>query len=265
MFDIIFLIRKISDEDIWGSSAALAFYLLLSFFPFLIALVALMAFVPVDFNSVLLLMKHFLPENVYAILSQNIYLLEQGRTSVVSIGFISAVWIASKGVKALMRALNKSYRTFDKRPWWKRYIISVVMTVCLALGMIVSVFLYVLFSHSVMDIINFSEGVQTTFGYLRTFFMYSCMTAVVAFLFKVIPDKKLRFKDVIPGALATGIIWVLATVAFGKYIGGGVVFDNLYGTLGSVIALMVWLYLISFSVLFGNAVNSYRLESVKYE
>ena len=131
--------------------------------------------------------------------------------------------------------------------------------------MILSVFLYVVFSRSVMDIINISDKYQNIFGYLRTFFMYSCMTAVVALIFKLIPDKKLKFKDVIPGALATGIIWVIATVAFGKYMASGGMFVNLYGTLGSVIALLVWLYLISFSVLFGNAVNSYRLESIKYE
>ena len=264
LLDIIFLFRKISDEDIWGGSASLAFYLLLSFFPFLIALVSMLALVPVEASQLFDIMEHFLPENVMWIMRQNADVFKGGGKGIMSIGFISAVWISSKGVKALMRSLNKSYHTFDKRPLWKRYAVSVGITLALAVGIIISVFLYV-FSNRLIAMIKLPMAAELVLDHMRSVFLYIAMVAVMAVIFKIVPDKKIKFRKVIPGALTTGIIWVIATIGFGIYIGFKGTFNNFYGTLGGVIALMVWLYLISFSVLFGNAINSYRLESYNYD
>lgn len=264
MYNVISLFRKISDEDIWGSSAALSFYLLLSVFPFLIALVAMMAFVPVETEQLISVLNIILPKNVADVLNENSALLESGRMSVMSIGFISAIWVSSKGVKALMRSLNKSYQIFDKRSWIKQYAISIIVTIGLAAGIIISVFFWVL-GFNLLEKLNLPDVLNTVVGYMRTVLLYVGMVVVMAFLFKFVPDKKLKFSRVIPGALTTGVIWVIATVAFGLYMDINGAFSNFYGTLGSVIALMIWLYLISFSILFGNAVNSFRLEWYKSE
>ncbi len=264
IYDLIFFYRKIKEDDIWGSSASLSFYLLLAFFPFVIALVAMLSLVPLDAEQVMTVMEHILPGNVFTLLRQNAYLLEQGRTGVVSAGFISAVWISSKAIKALMKAFNKSYSTFDKRPFWQKYVVSIIITLVLAAGIIVSVFLY-FFGNNILSVIKPPEQITVALTYARSIFLYVAMTAVMAIIFKVLPDKKLKIRSVIPGALATGIIWVVATIGFGIFMDINGSFDNFYGTMGSVIALMVWLYLISFSMLFGNAINSYRLESDNYE
>ena len=263
-FHIIFLYRKICDEDIWGSSASLAFYLLLSFFPFLIALVSMLSLVPVEPSQLFDIMDNFLPENVMWIMRQNSDIIESGGKGIISIGFLSAVCIASKGIKALMRSLNKSYHTFDRRPLWKRYAVSISITLALAVGIIISVFLYV-FSNRLIAMVKLPVAAELVLDHLRSLFLYIAMVAVMAVIFKVVPDKKIKFRKVIFGALTTGIIWVVATIGFGIYMNARGAFDNFYGTLGSVIALMVWLYLISFSVLFGNAINSYRLESCNYD
>ncbi len=256
------LYKKLKEDDIWGASASLAYYLLLSFFPFVIALVSLLSFVPVGTNELLALLEDFLPQNVFELIRENTWFLVNGKTSVLSIGFITALWIASKSTKALVRSLNVSYDTRDSRPWWLRYIIALLMTLFLAAVIIVSAVLF-LFGIQLLTAFDAPANIIEMAENLRSVVLYAILVLVMAFIFKFAPNRKLKLKWVIPGALCTGVIWVVATVAFGIYLGSSDIFADFYGTLGGVIAMLLWLYLISFSILFGNALNAFRLDYYK--
>lgn len=254
-----FLYRKLSADDIWNSSAALSYYLMLSFFPFVILIVSLSAFLPFDIKEILNTVSLYVPKNLFEIIKQNIEVLSDKRISVLSVGFISMIWASNKGSKALIRAINKSYSDRFARAAYKRIIVAPLLTLSLIALLIVSAALFI-FSDQIIAIIDLSKTQIYIAERLRSVVLYVALVALMAVFFKVVPDKKLSYRSVIPGALATGIIWVLATIAFSIYLDNSYRFSFLYGTLGNFIALMLWFYLLSFSILFGNALNSFRME-----
>lgn len=254
-----FLYRKLSEDDIWSSSAALAYYLMLSFFPFVIVLVSLVAFLPFDMEEILNIIRTYVPENIFALIRENSQILANGRVSILSVGFVSMIWASSKGSKALIRAINKSYRSENRRAPYKRIIIAPVLTLSIIALVVVSAALFI-FSNQIISLIGLSD-IQIYYAEkLRSVTLYAALVALMAVFFKIVPDRKLTYKSVIPGALLTGIIWIFATVAFSIYLDKSSRFSFLYGTLGSFIALMLWLYLLSFSMLFGNALNAFWLD-----
>lgn len=253
------LYKKLSEDDIWGSSAALAYYLMLSFFPFVIALVSLVAFLPFDMEEILAIIETYVPKNIFALIRENSQILANGRVSILSVGFVSMIWASSKGSKALIRAINKSYRSATPRASYKRIIIAPALTLSLIALVVVSAVLFV-FSNQLISLIGLSDTQIYYAEKLRSVTLYAALVALMAVFFKVVPDRKLTYRSVIPGALSTGIIWIFATVAFSIYLEKSSRFSFLYGTLGSFIALMLWLYLLGFSILFGNALNAFRID-----
>lgn len=257
--NIYFLYRKLSEDDIWGSSAALAYYLMLSFFPFVIILVSLIAFLPFDLYEILNIIKMYVPKNIFEVIRENSAFLADGRVSVLSVGFVSMIWVSNKGSKALIRSVNKSYRFQNRRSRYKRFIIAPALTFSLIALVVLSAALFI-FSNQIIDLLELPAAAVFYIEKLRSVVLYAALVAMMAMFFKFIPDKKLSYKSVIPGALATGIIWIPSTVVFGIYLDKSARFSFIYGALGSFIALMLWFYLLSFSILFGNALNSFRLE-----
>lgn len=250
------LYRKLVRDDIAGVAAQLAYYLLLSFFPFLIALLSLFSIWPVGKEIFLHALNSILPQTAYDLILQNLDLFSSANGGLLSIGFLGSLWIASKGSKAIMRCLNTAYRTENARPFWKNYLISVVLTLALALFIVLSVGFFLL-SDTILSHFALSQTVLFLFSQLRTLLLFVILVVLMVLLYWLVPAKPLRFRQVVGGALLAAVLWVVCNVGFEIYVSRFRDFANIYGTLGGFIILLLWLYLISFSLLLGNEMNSF--------
>lgn len=243
-------------------AAALAYYFVLSLFPALIFLSAVVAYLPVPdlFNQALALMARFLPADSMGLVRRVLGdVVTPNRGTFFSFGILGTLWAASGGFAAIIEALDTAYQVKDDRPFWK--------TRPLAVGLAFIIGTLVLISLSVMVVgPRFGEWLARR-GHLSGLFVllwpYFHWTIAVGFtvlaieaLYFLAPNVKQRFLATLPGAVLSVGCWIGLSYVLGTYFRHFGTFNKTYGTLGAAIALMIWLYWTGFAMLVGAELNA---------
>jgi len=243
-------------------AAALSYYFVLSLFPALIFLSAVVAYLPVPdlFNQSLALMARFLPPDTMGLVERVLAdVISPNKATFLSLGILGSLWAASGGFAATIEALNVAYEVKDDRPFWK--------TRPLALGLAFITGALLLVALSVMVVgTRFGEWLAARV-HLSDFFVllwpYIHWTIAVGFaivaievLYFVAPNVKQRFRATLPGAVFAVGCWIGLSYLLGAYFRHFANFNKTYGTLGAAIALMVWLYWTGFAMLVGAELNA---------
>ncbi|MGH8224153.1 MAG: YihY/virulence factor BrkB family protein, partial [Woeseiaceae bacterium] len=137
-------IREIDDDNCLGLAAQLAFYFFLSLFPALLFLVALIGYLPVENVLAQLLdaLGTIAPSEVLALLRTQLDEVARGSySSLLTLGIVGAIWSSSAAMVAIIDALNHAYDIEERRPWWRRRIVAIALTLALALFIITSLVL----------------------------------------------------------------------------------------------------------------------------
>jgi membrane protein len=243
-------------------AAALSYYFILSFFPALIFLSAVVAYLPFPdlFNQALALMARFVPADSMGIVRRVLAdVVTPNRGTFLSFGILGTLWAASGGFAAIIEALDIAYEARDDRPFWK--------TRPLAIGLTFTIGALVLTSLSVMVVgPRFGEWLAGRVHLSRLFVLlwpYIQWTIAVGFtvlaieaLYFLAPNIKQRFRATLPGAVLAVGCWVGLSSLLGAYFRHFGSFNKTYGTLGAAIALMVWLYWTGFAMLVGAELNA---------
>jgi membrane protein len=243
-------------------AAALSYYFILSFFPALIFLSAVVAYLPFPdlFNQALALMSRFVPADSMGIVRRVLAdVVTPNRGTFLSFGILGTLWAASGGFAAIIEALDIAYEAKDCRPFWK--------TRPLAVGLTFTIGALVLTSLSVMVVgPRFGEWLAGRVHLSRLFVLlwpYIQWTIAVGFtvlaieaLYFLAPNIKQRFRATLPGAVLAVGCWVGLSSLLGAYFRHFGSFNKTYGTLGAAIALMVWLYWTGFAMLVGAELNA---------
>ena len=243
-------------------AAALAYYFVLSLFPALILLSAVVAYLPIPdlFNQSLAVMARFLPGDSMGLVRRVLSdVITPNRGTFLSFGILGTLWAASGGFSAAIEALNIAYEVDDDRPFWK--------TKPLALGLAFMTGALLLIALSVMVVgPRFGEwlaGRVHLSGLFVLLWPYIHWTIAVGFtvlaveaLYYMAPNVKQRFLATLPGAVLAVSCWIGLSYLLGIYFRQFANFNKTYGTLGAAIALMVWLYWTGFAMLVGAELNA---------
>jgi len=248
------------DDDIADLGAQLAFYLLLSMFPFILFLLSILSFTPISVADFVWRIAQFLPKEVADIVGEIINeIFGARRTALLSIGALIALWSASKGVSAISKALNKAYDAKETRPYWKVHGVAVVFTISLA-AVIPVILLLLIFGESAGNyIVNALDGEDPLglfTGGLRYAAAGTVMVLVFSLLYKYIPDRRIKFRYVLPGAVFSSAGGILTSLLFSFYVSNFASYTRTYGSLGGIILLLTWIYINSVIVLFGGEINA---------
>lgn len=251
---------RFKDDDIPALAAQLTYHLILAFFPFLIFLITLVACTPVTKNDVLSILYYILPSNTYTIVFDLIQQSVPLRSmTLLPIGMITALWIASGGVTALIRGLNKAYDEKEKRPFWKLRGISALFTIGLVLAIILSISMLV-FGKVLGEYVFNYLGITNLFGaawnIIRYIITLAFLTLIFIFLYRYLPHRQLNLKEALPGSIFSTVGWVLVSAAFSFYVNNFGSFTNMYGNIGGIILLLLWLYWINIIILLGGEINA---------
>jgi len=243
-------------------SAALSYYFVLSAFPALIFLSAVMGFIPLPdlFGHVLLLMNRLLPPDtmrmVYSVLGD---VLGSHRATWLSFGMLGTVWMASAAFDSMIEALDIAYDVKCERPFWKSRLLAIgLAAICggLLLAALAVMMVGPRFGEWLSARLALSAMFVRVWPVLRWTIAICCTILAVELLYFLAPNVKQRFGATLPGAVLSVTVWNGLSYLLGLYFHYFANFNRTYGTLGGFIALMVWLYWTSFILLVGAELNA---------
>ncbi|MDX6625461.1 MAG: rane protein [Solirubrobacterales bacterium] len=263
------------EDNLTDWAAALTYYGLLALFPALIALVSLLGLFgdpKGTTESLTEIITSIGPESAAETFAGPIESLTESRgTAGVTfiLGLAVALWSASGYVGAFMRASNIIYETPEGRPFWKLRPLQIAVTLVMILLMVFLALGLVLTGPIVDAVarpIGLSDTAVTVWNIAKWPVMAGVFLLMVAVLYYASPNVKLRaFKWVTPGSLVAIVVWVIASALFAFYVANFGSYDKTYGTLGGLVALLVWFWISNLAILFGHQLNAERERSIEIE
>lgn len=261
------LLFRYKDADLSSMSAQITYYLILAFFPFLLFLINLLSFTPLSTELLITNFNTFLPNDT-AILVKNllVHTVQAKSKTLLILGMIGSLWAASKGIKAIRRGLNNSYDVKEDRKFIKLTFISLIATIGVTV-MIIFAFLMIVFGKIIGLYVFGLIGATTLFDILCSLLRYSIplasMLITFSLIYKYVPNRKLRFKNIIVGTIFTTGGWVTTSFLFSYYVNTFANYEKVYGSLGGVIALIIWLNISTLILLVGGELNAISSNSEK--
>lgn len=264
LFEIsTFLITSIIQGKISIRASSIAFKIFLAIFPAIIFLFTLLPYIPIDnFQTQLLeIFKSFLPNNAYlAVKDTVIDIATYKRSGLLSLGFISALYFATNGINAVITAFNETTLTLETRTWFQKRIISIflviILTVLLTLAILIITLSGVVFNYLVTN--NLLE-VNITY-YLLIIAKWLIVIALsyfaISFLYYLAPAKKNDWKFFSVGSSIATILTMLVSFGFSIFVNNFGQYNKLYGSIGTLIVVLVLIYLNAFILLIGFEINT---------
>ncbi|NUK31682.1 YihY/virulence factor BrkB family protein [Parageobacillus sp. VR-IP] len=254
------LVRRFYEDEVPRLSAELAYYFLLSLFPFLIFLMTLLAYLPIPHEDVLSVVRQYAPEEALHLIETNIRrIMDYQNGKLLSISIVGAIWSASNGMNAIVRAFNRAYGVEENRPFWLARGVSVLLTFGLIFVIIVALVLPVfgkMIGLFLFSVFGFSKEFLMLWNAFRWVISSLILLIVFTALYYFAPNKKLRCANVIRGAIFATIGWIITSLAFSYYVNNFVNYTAMYGSLGGIIILMVWFYLSGMIIVLGGEMNA---------
>ncbi|GAB7047722.1 YihY/virulence factor BrkB family protein [Catenuloplanes indicus] len=252
-------VTEFQDDNLTDWAAALTYYGVLSIFPGLLVLAAVLGLLGDDtLTRVVDSIKPLLPTETGDILDSMAGQLSAADTSsglIALLGLAGAFWSASGYVGAFMRASNSIYEVPEGRPVWKTLPIRVGVTALVGI-MLVACAVIVVFTgglaETVGSAIGLGDAAVTTWSIVKWPVLLVIVSLMFAVLYWASPNAKTGgFRWVTPGGIMAVLLWVVASAAFGFYVANFGSYNKTYGTLAGIIVFLVWLWISNIAILLG--------------
>ena len=257
------LIYEFSQDTLLNKASSLAYSFMLALFPGIIFLFTLIPYIPVNhFQETLLrLLSSILPFNAYMALQTTIEdIIKNQNVSLLSIGFLSALYFATNGVSTLMRAFNNSSLVVEKRSWFKRRMVALTLTVVISVSLLVAIVIMI----AGQDVIRFIQHHLASKSHFwiyliilsRWIIIVTIFFTTISLLYRYGPSHKLKWNFLSPGSVLATVLAILTSLGFTYYINNFSSYNKIYGSIGTLIVVMLWLYLNSLILLIGFELNA---------
>jgi membrane protein len=266
LYDVgrIFL-EQIKKDEINERAGAMAFSFTVAMFPLLLFLLNIIPYIGIFFKNVtthniLLFINEFIPESIYQEAEATIMdIVSKPRQSLLSIGFFLALFLSTNGVVSMMNAFNAVYRTKENRSFWTTRLIAVSIVTVLVMTICGAVVIMILGSSVLYHISEWEIVSSNLYYYMLTAFRFlvllSVFTVATAYIFRFAPavHDKWRFFSV--GSVTAGFLINFSFYLFSYYLNNFATYNKLYGSIGAMIAVMLWLFITSLIILVCFEIN----------
>jgi membrane protein len=252
-------------DDCLGASAQLAYYFLLAFFPFVMFLVALVAFLPledwlsrkIDVLGQMEILGTVMPPQAMELVRRTADGLSQPNTGALSISALGALVVASNGMRAVMVTLNRAYSVREGRAFWYRYVLAILLTLALVLTVIVAAVLLSL-SEEIGGRIAVSVGpaAATSWRIASQVAGLGSLLFITELIYHVAPNVRRPWHWITPGSIVAVLLWLLGIQMFTAYVSRFGSYEVMYAGLGAVVVFLLWLYIAGLSLLVGGELNA---------
>jgi membrane protein len=255
--------HKIIHFDIDSRAAAVAFNFTLAVFPTIIFLFTLIPYINIPHLDLQILnfMENVMPKGLFEEARATIIdITSKKRGNVLSFGFLFALYASTSGIMALMRTFNLTYRTAESRGFLKQRLTALLLNFLLTFILFLAILLLIV-GRKVIDIFIENDWLTRDFNYfaleaIRYGVAFSVLFMAVSIIYYVAPSIQKRWKFVNAGSITASILIILSTNLFSYYLSNFASYNRLYGSIGTIIALMLWLYLVAYVLIIGFEINA---------
>lgn len=249
-------------NHIFAFAAALSYYFVLGFFPALIALAAVVAYLPIPnlFNTIVATLARVVPPESMGLIRRIVAdAISPNRGALLSFGLLGSLWTCSSGFSTLIEAVNVAYDVPETRPWWKTRLLALQLV--FIVGTLVPLaFAFMIvgprFGEFLAAYLGLSHAFAAVWPILRYLFAVSFIVLAVEVVYFLAPNIKQRFTSSLAGAVVAVVGWIALSDALSWYFRAFAHLNKTYGVLGGGVALLTWLYWSGFIILLGAELNS---------
>ena len=253
-------LKAMGDDHVSAYAAQTAYFIMLSFIPFIILLLTLIQYTTITKSDLFAVMQAILPDSMDSFVIGIIDEAYSKTVVTISLSAITAAWSAGNGFLALMRGMNTIYNVEEHRNYIILRIRSAIYNVIFIISIILSLVVLV-FGNSIHEAaVKYVPILSVVTGLIiRLKDMVAIVFLMMVFmaLYKFVPNRRARFISQAPGALFSSVCWYLFSIGFSIYVDYSPGLSNMYGSLTTIILIMLWLYFCMYIVLLGAEINSY--------
>ena len=259
----IFFSNEIKRDLLPVRASAISFNFLIAIFTSIIFLFTLIPYIPVkDLNIYILNMfQEVLPESGYEFLKETIDdIVSIKRGGLLSFGFVLAFIFSTNGVRMLMLAFNKDHPIYRRRGFWRRRVASVRLTFYLFMLFLASILLIIAGDH-VLGLLREEFGLRAAFWgiiftIIKWLFILLLFFSTISLIYYYGPSQRNNRRFITPGASFATLMSIIASLAFGYFVNNFGVYNQVYGSIGTLIVLMLWININSLVLLVGFEINN---------
>ena len=259
------LFTSIYEHNVGKNAAALAYYLLFALFPLLIFASNFLGLMKLNTSELILNFNRILPSEAVGVLSNYLdYISENSSRSLMLFALIFSIWFPLRAVQGLTDDVRRAYGL--GKP--KRIVIYSIKQIVYTVLFLVVIVLTILLSILGENVINFIRGLLpesalsitdnqiNLWQYLRFIPIALLMITAIGALYSLSLDSRQKVKSILPGIASAVVLWLILSIGFSFYVENFSSYSLIYGTLGAVMVLIVWLYLTAFVLIFGAELNA---------
>ncbi len=264
-------VNNLQKDEIMDRANGVAYNFVLAIFPTIIFLFTLIPYISnffpaIDQANIMRFLSEYMPKDMYDVVSSTVLdIIGKQRGGLLTLGFLFAAWLATNGMQTLMRAFNACYQTVEKRSYFRMRLTATGLTILLALVLFSAVFLLIageiMINRVTLELSDIShirlQGYEL-YGLLllRFLVIFIVFFLAVSFIYYFGPAIHYNWKFFSIGALLATLGCLAVSYGFSFYITNFGSYNKVYGSIGVLIALMVWIQLLSVVLLFGYEINA---------
>ena len=252
--------RRIRDDHVSAFAAQSAYFILMSIIPILLLMMTMIRYLPITQEDLAHMFFTVVPEAFQGLFSLIVSEVYTKSVAVVPLTAVFAAWSASKGIMSLYGGLNTIYHV----PIVPNYIISRLWSAIYTILFIVAVLLtlvLMVFGTTIQEqLINHFPMIANVTGFFvhfRFLITLTVLTLVFLVMYVILPNRRASFKSQIPGAVISSVAWLLFSYCFSLYVRFSKGISQMYGSMTTIMFLMLWLYFCMGILLIGAEINAY--------
>ena len=248
-------------------AAQAAYFIILSFIPFMLLLMTSIKYTPLTREEVINVVMQVCPESFEGFIRGIVWEVYAKSLGVVPISALIALWSAGKGIQALTNGFNSIYQVQETRNFFVTRVRSVVYTLVFVIAIILTLILQV-FGNSLQRELSSRfpvlDRLVTTIISMRVMISLFLLSLVFVMMYKFIPNRKATFRSQLPGAVLSAVCWSAFSFFFSLYVDFFSVTSNMYGSMTTIVLILLWMYFCMMFVMIGAQVNYYFEEQFRW-
>jgi membrane protein len=264
LYDVtVFFVHGLSKGYITNRASAISFNFFLAIFPSLIFFFTIIPFIPItNFQQSLLdIIRDFLPDSAFATVQATVEdIITQPRGGLLSVGFVLSLYFSTNGINSLMQAFNNTFHTIETRTVVKQRLISIMLVMIITFLLIIAIgfitlgtwILSLILPRGILES-NFYFGLIVASKWLVT---VAVLFFAISFIYYFAPAKRRQFRFISAGSSLATVLIIATALGFNFYVDNFSKYNVLYGSIGTLLVVMLWIYFISFSLLIGFELNA---------
>lgn len=254
------LYKKVKCDDLSGTANQLTYKLLLALFPFIIFAMSVLGFLSLDSKLIIGYLAERLPKQIMDLFYVFVVeVIDVKSASITIYSLIVSILSASSGFETIIKSINKTYEQDEKRGFIVIKLLSISLVLLFTLTLVFSTMLFIFGDTIKKTILKYDASdffVKYGFGFTSYFLAVLVLLVCSMIIYKISPSRKVSFLSVLPGSCVSVVLWIISSRIFNLYINNFSKYSKIYGSIGSVFILMLWLKLMSYFLLIGSEVNA---------